>query len=190
MESLPFGAWKFGLEPVHIRVLSPLGAFHVLQTSFYGRINLVQIQIEGRGKLGKPDNRMTQSSRREACSQVEEQKKEDEPKRHWTGNINGTWWNEKGGIYFLIRCGSNDRNLSLHRQFQSSVEEEVGNDIKSPHAHSSLPHSSWILGAPSFFWSSHLLNYPRILFPSSLPWETFWKGNLHCCPHFLVTDTL
>lgn len=65
-----------------IRVLSPLGAFHVLQTSFYGRINLVQIQIEGRGKHGKPDNRMTKSSRREACSQVEEQKREDEPKRH------------------------------------------------------------------------------------------------------------
>lgn len=36
MQSRPFLAGNFGLEPVHIRVLSPLGAFHTLQTSFYG----------------------------------------------------------------------------------------------------------------------------------------------------------
>lgn len=36
MPSLPLLAGNFGLEPMHISVLSPLGVFPTLQTSFYG----------------------------------------------------------------------------------------------------------------------------------------------------------
>lgn len=36
MQSLPFLAGNFGFGPMQVRVLSPLGAFHTLQVSFYG----------------------------------------------------------------------------------------------------------------------------------------------------------
>lgn len=51
MQSFPFLASNFGLEPEHIRVISPSGAFHVLQTSFYGRLIWFRFKLRGVGGL-------------------------------------------------------------------------------------------------------------------------------------------
>lgn len=53
MQSLPFLAGNFGLEPMHIRVLSPLGAFHTLQTSFYGGLIWFKFKLRTMGGLEK-----------------------------------------------------------------------------------------------------------------------------------------
>ena len=122
------------------------------------------------------------------CSQVGEQKRVDESKKHFTGRVNGTQWGEKVRTCFLNSFGSHERNLSLHGQSQSYIGQEVGNGIKSPHPRSSLPQrASENISFPLILPSSELACHSS---PSFLPWEAFWKGNLYCWPYSLTSHIL
>ena len=79
----------FGLEPKHIRVISPSGAFHVLQASFYGRLIWSGFKLRGVGGL-ESQTALWHKALGERSAPRWRSRKEDESKRRWTRRINGT----------------------------------------------------------------------------------------------------
>lgn len=152
-----------------------LWCFFCFANQFLCQVNLVQIQNEGREwEVWKARETDDTKFRESQCSQVGEQKRVDESKKHRTGRVNRTQWNEKVRTCFLNSFGSHERNLSLHGQSQSCIGQEVGNGIKSARPRSSLPREPRRIHP--FLWSYHLPNWHSIQVPYSFLEELSGRG--------------